>query len=77
MPIPAPPPGTYAENGTGRVAQPTSHTPNSTPAVPAAAPKAKAPAITYVEFGHDRKEQEGCQDHQVHGALEHRGAPGG
>jgi hypothetical protein len=50
MPIPAPPPGTYAENGTGRVAQPTSHTPNSPPAVPAAAPKAKAPAITYVEF---------------------------
>ena len=50
MPIPAPSPGTYAENDAGRVAQPTSHTPNSTPVAPPAAPKAAAPAITYVEF---------------------------
>jgi TolB-like protein/Tfp pilus assembly protein PilF len=50
MPIPAPPPGTYAENGTGRVAQLTSHTPNSVPSAPDAAPEAKVPAITYVEF---------------------------
>jgi TolB-like protein len=50
MPIPVPSPGTYAENGAGRVAQPTSHTPNSTAVAPAAAPKAKVPAITYGEF---------------------------
>ena len=50
MPIPVPPPGTYADNGTRRVAQPTSHTPNSTPIAPDAAPKAKVHAITYGEF---------------------------
>src|SRR5215469_9729537 len=50
MPIPAPPPGTYAENGARRVAQPTSHTSNSSPVALAAAAKAKVPAITYVEF---------------------------
>src|SRR5262252_4350722 len=50
MPIPAPPPGTYAESGAGRVAQPTSHTSNSTPVALAAAAKAKVPAITYVQF---------------------------
>jgi TolB-like protein/tetratricopeptide (TPR) repeat protein len=48
--IPTPPPGTYAENGSGRLAQPTSHTPNSPPVAPDAAPKAEMPAITYVEF---------------------------
>jgi TolB-like protein/tetratricopeptide (TPR) repeat protein len=48
--IPASPPGTYVENSAGRVAQPTSHTPNSTLVAPPAAPKAKVPAITYVEF---------------------------
>jgi hypothetical protein len=48
MPIPAPSPGTYAENGAGRAAQPTSHEPNSPPVAPPAEPKAKA--ITYVEF---------------------------
>ena len=50
MAIPTPPPGTYAENGSGRLAQPTSHTPNSPPVAPDAAPKAEMPAITYVEF---------------------------
>jgi hypothetical protein len=50
IPIPTSPPGTHAENGTGRLAQPTSHAPNSTPAAPDAAPKAEMPAITYVEF---------------------------
>jgi hypothetical protein len=50
MPIPAPRPGTYAESGPRRVAQPTSHTPNSTPVDPDAEPKAKVPAITYLEF---------------------------
>ena len=50
MPIPAPPPGAYAEDGAGRVAQPTAHTPNSGLAAFPAAPKAKVPAITYVEF---------------------------
>jgi TolB-like protein len=50
MPIPAPSPGTYAEYGARRVAQPTSHTPNSIAVAPPAAPKAKVPAITYVEF---------------------------
>jgi len=50
MPIPVPPPGIHAENGAGRVAQPTSHTSNSTPVALAAAAKAKVPAITYVEF---------------------------
>ena len=48
MPIPAPSPETLAENGAGRVAQPTS--PNSTPVAPPAAPTAKVPVITYVEF---------------------------
>ena len=50
MPIPTPPPGTYTENSAGRLAQPTSHTPYSTPVAPDAAPKAKVPAITYGEF---------------------------
>jgi len=50
MPIPVSPPATYAENGAGRVTQPTSHTPNSAPVAPIAAPKAAVPAITYVEF---------------------------
>ena len=50
MPIPTPLPGIYAENGAARLAQPTSHTPNSTPVAPDAAPKAKLPAITYGEF---------------------------
>ena len=50
MPIPAPSPGTYTENGARRVAQPTSHTPNSPPVAVPGAPKAKMPAITYVEF---------------------------
>jgi TolB-like protein len=45
-----PPPGTYAENGSGRLAQPTSHAPNSPPVAPDAAPKAEMPVITYVEF---------------------------
>jgi TolB-like protein len=48
MPIPAPLPGTYAENGAGRATQRTSNEPNSTPVTPPAEPKAKA--ITYVEF---------------------------
>jgi TolB-like protein len=50
LPIPTPPPGTYAENGAGRLAQPTSHTPNSTPVAPDAAPKAEVSAIPYGEF---------------------------
>jgi hypothetical protein len=50
MPIPVSPPATYAENGAGRVTQPASHTPDSTPVVPVAAPKAALPAITCVEF---------------------------
>ena len=50
MPIPTPLPGTYAENGAGKLGQPTSHTPNSTPVATLAAPKAKMPAITYGEF---------------------------
>ena len=50
MPIPAPQPGTYAKKGAVRIAQPTSHTSNSTRVSPAAAPKAKVPVITYVEF---------------------------
>jgi hypothetical protein len=50
MPIPVSPPGTYVENGAKRVAKPTSHTPNLTPVAPPEVPKAKGPAITYVEF---------------------------
>ena len=50
MPIPDPPNGTCAESGIGKVALPTSHTPNSTPLAPDAAPKAKVSTITYVEF---------------------------
>ena len=50
MPIPTPPPGTYAENGAGSLAQPTYHTRNSTPVAPDAAPKAEVPTITYGEF---------------------------
>ena len=50
MPIPDPPAGTCAESGIGKVALPTSHTPNSTPLAPDAAPKAKVSTITYVEF---------------------------
>jgi TolB-like protein len=50
LPIPTPVPGSYAENGAARLAQPTSHTPNSTPVAPDTAPKAKLPAITYGEF---------------------------
>ena len=50
MPIPVSSPATYAENGAGRVTQPTSHMPNSTPVAPVAAAKAAVRAITYVEF---------------------------
>ena len=48
--IPASPPGAYVENSAGRVAHPTSHTPNSTLVAPDAVPKVKVTAITYPEF---------------------------
>src|SRR5215471_10351296 len=47
MPIPVSRPATQGKDGAGKVAQPTSYTPNSTPV---AAPRSAVPLITYVEF---------------------------
>ena len=50
MPIPASRPGKHAANGAEMAAQPTSHTPDWTPAAPAAATAAAAPMLAYAEF---------------------------
>ena len=50
MLIPAPQPGTYAENGAEMAAQPTSYAPDWTPAAPAAATAVAAPMLGYAEF---------------------------